>query len=221
MTSDEKMSHSPDLACWRWMNWVRCASADAGNSRSFTVTPVFLALKALIQACVTPVVSLPTQYVTLPLAPFMELGSIALAPAVLLPPSSPPPPPPPPSSPPHAARTRAQTNAANTAPKPKRPLMRPLLQGPTALCAVTGFRSTALNSGAAAGTSQLAVRLSRVGGRAPVTLSRHGGAGGDPPSRSHDPGCRTPCGRERRHGVPRAQRRAGRARRDARPGPRR
>src|SRR5215212_2983346 len=72
MTSDEKMSHSPDLACWRWMNWVRCASADAGNSRSFTVTPVFLALKALIQACVTPVVSLPLQYVTLPLAPFME-----------------------------------------------------------------------------------------------------------------------------------------------------
>ena len=34
ITSELKTSQSSDLACWRWMNWVRCWSADAGNSVS-------------------------------------------------------------------------------------------------------------------------------------------------------------------------------------------
>src|SRR3954469_21041297 len=44
ITSDEKTSQSPDFACWRWMNWLRCSSADAGNSVSlaFRLGPYFL-----------------------------------------------------------------------------------------------------------------------------------------------------------------------------------
>src|SRR3954466_7243900 len=43
-TSDEKTSQSPDFACWRWMNWLRCSSAEAGNSTSlaFRSGPYFL-----------------------------------------------------------------------------------------------------------------------------------------------------------------------------------
>jgi len=46
-----------------------------------------------------------------------------------------PPPPPPPllSLPPQAATTSVHNDTAIAAPKPKRPLMRPLLQGPTLL----------------------------------------------------------------------------------------
>src|SRR3954465_12239102 len=49
ITSEENTSQSPDLACWRWMNWVRCSSAEAGNSTSFAliVEPYFL-LNSLI-----------------------------------------------------------------------------------------------------------------------------------------------------------------------------
>src|SRR5919112_5058683 len=44
MTSEENTSQSPDLACWRWMNWLRCSSAEAGNSTSlaFRSGPYFL-----------------------------------------------------------------------------------------------------------------------------------------------------------------------------------
>src|SRR3954447_17465869 len=123
------------------MNCWRCASAEAGNSSSFTVMPVFLALYAFTQACALPAVSLPWQYVTVPLAPFARLGSRTFAPDVVLPPlppleADPPPPPPPPtplSEPPQAATTRELNATAIAAPKPKRPLMRPLLQGPTLL----------------------------------------------------------------------------------------
>src|ERR1700710_381664 len=43
-TSDEKTSQSPDFACWRWMNWLRCSSAEAGNSVSLALRfgPYFL-----------------------------------------------------------------------------------------------------------------------------------------------------------------------------------
>src|SRR3954466_13938857 len=125
------------------MNCWRCASAEAGNSSSFTVMPVFLGLYAFTQAWAVPAVSLPWQYVTVPLAPFAEFGSMTFAPAVVfapLPPPDadpppPPPPPPPPLSapPPHAATTREHSATATAALKPKRPLMRPLLQGPTLL----------------------------------------------------------------------------------------
>src|SRR3954452_24198139 len=117
------------------MNCWRCASAEAGNSSSFTVMPVFLALYAFTQAWALPAVSLPWQYVTVPLAPFAEFGSMTFAPAVVLAPlppdADPPPPPPPPppllsSPPPHAATTREHSATATAALKPKRPLMRPL-----------------------------------------------------------------------------------------------
>src|SRR5919202_4959891 len=39
ITSEEKTSQSPDLACWRWMNWLRCSSAEAGNSNSLALRP--------------------------------------------------------------------------------------------------------------------------------------------------------------------------------------
>src|SRR3954469_7106864 len=39
ITSDEKTSQSPDFACWRWMNWLRCSSAEAGNSVSLALRP--------------------------------------------------------------------------------------------------------------------------------------------------------------------------------------
>src|SRR3954447_18185751 len=80
------MSQSPDFACWRWMNCWRCASAEAGNSSSFTVMPVFLALYAFTHAWALPAVSLPWQYVTVPLAPFATFGSSTFAPDVVLPP---------------------------------------------------------------------------------------------------------------------------------------
>src|SRR3954452_5867118 len=133
------MSQSPDFACWRWMNCWRWASAEAGNSSSLTVMPVFLALYAFTHAWALPAVSLPWQYVTVPLAPLARVGSRTFAPGVVLPPlleALPPPPPPPPpplSLPPQAATTSEQRATANAAPKPKRPLMRPLLQGPNLL----------------------------------------------------------------------------------------
>src|SRR3954451_11712926 len=44
ITSEETTSQSPDFACWRWMNWLRCSSAEAGNSTSlaFRSGPYFL-----------------------------------------------------------------------------------------------------------------------------------------------------------------------------------
>src|SRR3954466_2215893 len=39
ITSEENTSQSPDFACWRWMNWLRCSSAEAGNSLSLAVRP--------------------------------------------------------------------------------------------------------------------------------------------------------------------------------------
>src|SRR3954463_14491327 len=141
ITSEEKMSQSPDFACWRWMNCWRWASAEAGNSSSLTVMPVFLALYAFTHAWALPAVSLPWQYVTVPLAPLARFGSRTFAPEVVSPPlppaAAPPPPPllllPPLSLPPQAATTREHSATAIAAPKPKRPLMRPLLQGPTLL----------------------------------------------------------------------------------------
>src|SRR3954452_9223915 len=70
ITSEKKTSHSEDFACWRWTNWLRCSSADVGNSSSFAERPwaLYLALKSLTAAVWLPDVSLPRQNVTLPLA---------------------------------------------------------------------------------------------------------------------------------------------------------
>ena len=83
-TSDENTSQSPDFACWRWMNWLRCSSADAGNSTSLAVRPwdEYFLLKRSIISWALPAVSLPWQYVTVPLAPSIALGSMTLAPDV-------------------------------------------------------------------------------------------------------------------------------------------
>src|SRR3954454_19802844 len=104
------------------MNCWRCASAEAGNSSSFTVMPVFLALYAFTQAWALPAVSLPWQYVTVPLAPFAEFGSMTFAPEVVFPPPPeaappPPPPPPPPLSPPPRTRRRQASTARRLLPR--------------------------------------------------------------------------------------------------------
>src|SRR5215217_1343998 len=120
ITSERKTSQSPAFASWRWTNWLRCSSAEAGNSTIFTESPCDLcfALNCFDQDFVSPVVSLPVQYTTCPLADFIESTSIFLASLIAEPP--PPPPPPPalsePSSPPQpaTASTAAAPNAART-----------------------------------------------------------------------------------------------------------
>src|SRR4051812_46666205 len=118
MTSERKTSHSPSRASWRWTNCWRCASADAGNSRTFTERPcaLYFALKRLDQSLVSPVVSLPVQYVIWPFAFCMAARSIAFAfftacgalpPPLDEVPSSPPPP--------QAAASRAVAIAATAA----------------------------------------------------------------------------------------------------------
>src|SRR5437879_3532291 len=69
-TSDRNTSHSPDFDCSRWTNWLRCSSADVGNSSILADRPCALnfALKALTAAVLLPDVSLPRQYVTVPVA---------------------------------------------------------------------------------------------------------------------------------------------------------
>ena len=76
------MSHSPDLASWRWTNCARCSSADVENSTSLTVTPLFWALNSLIASLMSPAVSLPMQTVTSPFAFSIDAGSTAFAPSV-------------------------------------------------------------------------------------------------------------------------------------------
>src|SRR6266540_7391116 len=123
ITSEKNTSHSADLASWRWTNWLRCSSAEVGNSSSLAVRPeaLFFALKSLTAAVWLPDVSLPRQNVTLPVASLdaATVGAFAtpfvtpVAAAVLVVP-----PPPPPllllSSLPHATTNiaSATTNAA-------------------------------------------------------------------------------------------------------------
>src|SRR4051812_1167625 len=113
-TSDSKTSQSADLARSRWMNWLRCSSADSGNSSSLAFIPGLSLLNCLTPSIRSPEVSLPVQYVTLPLALSIDLGSITLAPVTFLPPEAPPPPPPPLSEP-HAATATDMTAARHTA----------------------------------------------------------------------------------------------------------
>src|SRR5882724_11395436 len=70
ITSEKKTSHSGDFACSRWTNWLRCSSADVGNSSSLADRPCALnfVLKSLTAAVWLPDVSLPRQNVTLPVA---------------------------------------------------------------------------------------------------------------------------------------------------------
>src|SRR3954447_6223570 len=97
------------------MNWLRCSSADSGNSRSFACRFGLALLKSLTPSIRSPEVSLPVQYVTSPLALSIDAGSIVLAPVILAPPEEPPPPPlllllleP------HAATTSAMATARHT-----------------------------------------------------------------------------------------------------------
>src|SRR5215210_4670208 len=81
-TSDSKPSQSADLARWRWMNWLRCSSADSGNSRSLAVRPGLALLNSLTASLRSPDVSLPVQYVTLPFALSIDDTSTDFAPLV-------------------------------------------------------------------------------------------------------------------------------------------
>src|SRR5215212_11747595 len=96
------------------MNWLRCSSADSGNSSSFAVRPGLALLKSLTPSIRSPEVSLPVQYVTLPLALSIDFGSIFFAPSILAPPPEPPPPPLLLSEP-QAATTTAMTTDRHTA----------------------------------------------------------------------------------------------------------
>ena len=76
MTSERNTSQSEALASWRWTNCWRWASAEAGNSRISTESPWArcFALNRLDHSLVSPVVSLPVQYVTRPFAPWIASG---------------------------------------------------------------------------------------------------------------------------------------------------
>src|SRR3954454_22861452 len=92
-TSDSKTSQSADVARWRWVNWLRCSSADSGNSRSLAFKPGLALLNSLTPSIRSPEVSLPVQYVTLPLALSIDFGSFCFAPLTFASPPEPPPPP--------------------------------------------------------------------------------------------------------------------------------
>src|SRR5215217_6441517 len=117
MTSERKTSQSPALASWRWTNWVRCSSAEAGNSMIFTDRPCdeYLSLNCLPQALVSPVVSLPWQYLISPFAPSIDDTSICLAFSIAFPPPESLLDDPPPSSPPQPTRTASRNAAAAAA----------------------------------------------------------------------------------------------------------
>src|SRR5215213_1163340 len=102
MTSERKTSQSPALASWRWTNWVRCSSAEAGNSMIFTDRPCdeYLSLNCLPQALVSPV------------APSIDDTSICLAFSIAFPPPESLLDDPPPSSPPQPTRTASRNAAA-------------------------------------------------------------------------------------------------------------
>src|SRR4051794_10204848 len=108
ITSEKKMSHSPDFARWRWTNWLRCSSADSGNSLIVALRPcpAYFALKSLTDLICAPDVSLPVQYVTLPVAPFASASVGAFfAPETFT--AWDPPPPDDDEDDPHPARARA------------------------------------------------------------------------------------------------------------------
>ena len=79
------MSHSPDLASWRWTNWLRCSSADSGNSSSLADRPCDSnsLLNSFTDSFCAPEVSLPVQYVTSPFALSIDAGSMTFAPEVV------------------------------------------------------------------------------------------------------------------------------------------
>src|SRR3954454_1886087 len=111
-TSSSKASQSPDLAFWRCTNWSCCCCASSGNSVSLTWRSGLAALNSLMVSLRSPEVSLPEQYVMLPLAFFIDAGSTALTPdvapfsLVLLPP--------PPESLPQATMRTAQARTAQS-----------------------------------------------------------------------------------------------------------
>src|SRR3954447_26793488 len=111
-TSSSKASQSPDFAFWRCTNWSCCCCASSGNSVSLTWRSGLAALNSLMVSLRSPEVSLPEQYVTLPLAFFIDAGSTALMPDVA--PFSLVLDPPPPESLPQATIRTVQARAAQS-----------------------------------------------------------------------------------------------------------
>src|SRR4029453_3087509 len=96
-TSSSKPSQSEDLARWRCVNWSCCCCASSGNSVSLIVLPGLALLNSATPSLRSPEVSLPLQYVALPLAFSIDAGSTCLTPSVEpVSELAPPPPPPPP-----------------------------------------------------------------------------------------------------------------------------
>src|SRR5919198_1001956 len=113
-TSEEKTSQSPDFACSRWTNWLRCSSADGENSTSFAVSPcdAYRLLNRATTSCATPGVSLPLQNLMTP-GLTGALASSTFAPEICVVDDVPPDPPPP-----HAANVRVQASRPAAHPRP-------------------------------------------------------------------------------------------------------
>src|SRR3954452_10188648 len=148
ITSEKKMSHSPDFARWRWTNWLRCSSADSGNSLIVALRPcpAYFALKSLTDLICAPDVSLPVQYVTLPVAPFASASVGAFfAPETFT--AWDPPPPDDDEDDPHPSRARAAI-AGTTRPRrdiallPRRPTTRGYYPRTVEPCPAPRSRST-------------------------------------------------------------------------------
>src|SRR3954466_6621053 len=112
-TSSSNASQSPDFAFWRWTNWSCCCWASSGNSTRLTWRFGLALLNSAMPSLRSPDVSLPEQYVTLPLALFIDAGSTDFTPEVLPVPPPPEEPPPPLLPPPHAATRTPQASAVH------------------------------------------------------------------------------------------------------------
>ncbi len=119
MMSDCSTSQSGDLACARWMNWLRTSVASAASSNFFTFTPSgpWSALKRLIASVSAPLVSLPAHIVISPLAPLAASSVGAFLASLVAPCSGLEPLPPPPPSSPQPARASIAAVTATTSPR--------------------------------------------------------------------------------------------------------
>src|SRR5262245_38231651 len=206
ITSEKNTSHSDDFASWRWTNWLRCSSADVGNSSSFADRPFALncALNFLTAAVWLPDVSLPRQNVTLPVASLdaATVGAFAtpfVTPLACVEAAVPPPPPPPPLSLlPQATTNIADATISATANLVRNTIECTLLLGPSGpVCTSRAFSRrvdpTLLIRCLSTHVRGQRIRRSRAGGT--PTAGARGSRAARPRCRGN--GCGPPRGRKR------------------------